>query len=168
MCYRVSMEFNFIKYDSPVGGLFLTARDSYLYSIIFEKNWKAYKQKLNKITEASSPILLKTQNQLTEYFEGRRKTFDLNCDLEGTDFQKKVWQALARIPYGETKSYKEQAEMIKSPNASRAVGRANGLNPICIVYPCHRVIGTNRTLTGYAGGINVKEFLLNLEGIQLN
>ncbi|WP_047045681.1 methylated-DNA--[protein]-cysteine S-methyltransferase [Vibrio mexicanus] len=108
-------------------------------------------------------VLVEASNQLNAYFAKERQKFDLPLDLKGTEFQKQVWQALTRIPYGETWSYKELAELINRPQAVRAVGTANGKNPISIVVPCHRVIGANGKLTGYAGGVERKEVLLRLE-----
>ena len=105
--------------------------------------------------------------QLKEYFEGNRKKFDLPLDAEGTEFQKKVWNELLNIPYGETKSYKDIAVAIGNEKACRAIGMANNKNPIPIVIPCHRVIGSNGKLVGYAGGLNVKEKLLNIEKIDV-
>lgn len=104
-------------------------------------------------------------NQLDEYFKGKRQTFDLALDLKGTDFQKSVWKALLNIPYGTVKSYSEIAREIGLPNAARAVGSANGANPVPIVVPCHRVIAKNGTLGGYSGGLDIKRKLLNIEGI---
>lgn len=101
--------------------------------------------------------------ELCEYLKGQRSAFDFPYELHGTDFQKKVWQSLCQIPYGETRSYKQLAEAIGSPKASRAVGAANGKNPIMIIVPCHRVIGNNGSLTGYAGGLDMKQRLLALE-----
>ena len=101
--------------------------------------------------------------QLTEYFDGKRTTFNFPYVLKGTDFQKKVWKALCDIPYGETRSYKDIAVAINQPTASRAVGNANNKNPLMIVVPCHRVIGANGSLTGYAGGLHIKEALLTIE-----
>ncbi|MGH9318473.1 MAG: methylated-DNA--[protein]-cysteine S-methyltransferase [Vicinamibacteria bacterium] len=105
------------------------------------------------------------QRQLREYFEGKRRVFSLDLALEGSDFQKGVWEAVARIPYGRTASYGEIAHLIGRPKASRAVGAANGANPIPIVIPCHRVIGSNGSLTGYGGGLPLKRRLLALEGV---
>lgn len=116
-----------------------------------------------KGTQNETPIIAGAFKQLKEYFEGRRKTFDLPLNPKGTDFQKKVWQALCEIPYGETRTYKQIAEQCGNPKASRAVGMANNKNPIGIVIPCHRVIGANGALTGYAGGLDKKQKLLNLE-----
>lgn len=116
-----------------------------------------------KGTQNETPIIAGAFEQLKEYFEGRRKTFDLPLNPKGTDFQKKVWQTLCDIPYGETRTYKQIAEQCGNSKASRAVGMANNKNPIGIVIPCHRVIGVNGALTGYAGGLDKKQKLLNLE-----
>ncbi|NDO47355.1 methylated-DNA--[protein]-cysteine S-methyltransferase [Clostridium sp. MD294] len=116
-----------------------------------------------KIMIQKTPLLELTEIQILEYFEGTRKSFSLPLLLEGTIFQKKVWQALQTIPYGETKSYGQIAKEIGCDKAVRAVGGANHNNPIAIVVPCHRVIGANGKLTGYNGGLEKKEFLLKLE-----
>ncbi len=105
----------------------------------------------------------KAYHQLLEYFDGKRKTFDVPYKLNGTDFQKKVWSALCDIPYGETRSYKDIATIIGNEKASRAIGMANNKNPVTVIVPCHRVIGTSGKLVGYAGGIPMKEFLLKME-----
>jgi len=115
------------------------------------------------IEEVSHQILLNTQQQLIEYFSGQRKVFDIPLDFEGTDFQKKVWSALLTIPYGETRSYKQIAQQLGHEKAVRAVGAANGKNPISIIAPCHRVIGAGGALVGFAGGLDKKEILLRLE-----
>jgi methylated-DNA-[protein]-cysteine S-methyltransferase len=111
----------------------------------------------------TSALLQEAEKQLREYFDGRRKQFDLPLHPEGTEFQKKVWQALLTIPYGETRTYKEVAELVGNVNATRAVGGANNKNPLGIVVPCHRVIGANGKLVGYAGGVECKAYLLHLE-----
>ncbi|GAB2895973.1 methylated-DNA--[protein]-cysteine S-methyltransferase [Microbulbifer echini] len=102
--------------------------------------------------------------QLREYFSGRRKSFDLPLAPRGTEFQRRVWDALLQIPFGETRSYSEQAQWLGQPRAIRAVARANGANPVAVIIPCHRVIGANGSLTGYAGGLPLKARLLTLEG----
>ena len=112
---------------------------------------------------AESPILRETAAQLTEYFGGKRKAFDVPLAPSGTDFRLSVWKALRDIPFGETRSYKEIAARVGNPKASRAVGMANNRNPIAILIPCHRVIGANGSLVGYGGGLSVKRFLLDLE-----
>ncbi|RYD65796.1 MAG: methylated-DNA--[protein]-cysteine S-methyltransferase, partial [Sphingomonadales bacterium] len=109
------------------------------------------------------PVLVETERQIAEYFAGKRSAFTVPLDFRGTDFQKSVWAALLTIPFGETRSYGEIARQIGRPSASRAVGAANGRNPISIIAPCHRVIGSNGALTGFAGGLAAKELLLALE-----
>ena len=113
-----------------------------------------------------NPILLRTAQQLREYFAGDRHHFELDLEFVGTEFQKKVWAALLTIPFGETRSYSQIAEQIGNPSAVRAVGAANGKNPISIIAPCHRVIGASGKLTGFAGGLEAKEKLPTLEGAQ--
>ncbi len=105
-------------------------------------------------------------NQLCEYFEGKRKEFTFEYKVKGTNFQEKVWSALCQIPYGETRTYKEIAVMIGNENASRAVGMANNKNPLHFVVPCHRVVGRNGKLVGYAGGLELKEYLLDMESVR--
>lgn len=120
-------------------------------------------KKLEGFTVNETPLIGKAAAQLSEYFDGKRKTFDLPLALQGTAFQISVWKALQSIPAGETRSYKDVAALIGNPKASRAVGMANNRNPIAIIIPCHRVIGKNGKLTGYAGGLPVKQYLLDLE-----
>jgi len=115
------------------------------------------------VQEAETPLLAEARRQLSEYFAGERKEFSLPLSISGTEFQKRDWEALQKIPYGETRSYKQVAEMIGNPKACRAVGLANNRNRIAIVIPCHRVIGADGSLVGYAGGLAYKEWLLGLE-----
>ncbi len=110
----------------------------------------------------------KVFKQILEYLDGKRKEFSFECELRGTEFQVKVWKELAKIPYGETRSYKDVAIAVGNKNAARAVGLANNKNPIGIVYPCHRVIGSNGKLVGYAGGLEIKEYLLKMEKENMN
>ena len=117
----------------------------------------------NIYEERDTKLLLEAKKQLEEYFEGKRKVFDLPLEQEGTAFQKRVWEALENIPYGETRTYKEVAKMIGNEKASRAVGMANNKNNIPIIVPCHRVIGSNGKLVGYALGLDMKKYLLDLE-----
>ena len=126
-------------------------------------NCNKLKDSLGEIIEGDHEILTKTKMQLDEYFAGKRKSFDLPIHFEGTEFQNKAWNALLKVPYGETRSYAEQAKLIGNPKAVRAIGRANGLNPISIIVPCHRIIGKSGKLTGFASGLKDKEYLLNLE-----
>jgi len=114
-----------------------------------------------------TPLIKKTAGQLDEYFNGKRKVFDLHLALHGTDFQIKVWNALRTIPYGETISYGQLAAMTGNPKACRAVGMANNRNPVPVIVPCHRVIGSNGSLTGYAGGLELKQNLLELERLTM-
>lgn len=149
---------------SPIGKLKLVASDHGLAAILWE-NDREDRVKLGAMTEQPDhPILVETKRQLGEYFAGQRTAFDLPLDFHGTDFQKSVWAALLRIPFGETRTYADIARELDRPAAFRAVGAANGKNPISIVAPCHRVIGTDGTLTGFAGGLEGKAFLLELEG----
>lgn len=152
------------KMKSPLGTLHMVSDGEFLRAVAFDKNWPDIQKKLSDdIEEKSCPVLKETQKQLQEYFKGERTTFDIPLLTEGTDFQKKVWKALATVPYGKTVSYSHQAKAIKSPLSVRAVGRTNGLNQISIILPCHRVIAKSGALTGYAGGLENKEFLLALE-----
>ncbi len=125
------------------------------------ENWK--KQFDFEYNLQETTMLKKTAKQLTEYLEGNRTDFDVELNPKGTEFQRKVWEALRAIPYGETRSYKQIAEAVGNEKASRAVGMANHNNPIMCIIPCHRVIGANGSLVGYAGGLHIKEQLLNLE-----
>lgn len=148
---------------TPVGELTLIASNKGLSAILWE-NEGSQRVPLKPISrDDQHPILCETERQLREYFAGERQHFDLPYDTVGTEFQKKVWQALITIPFGETRSYRQIAEQIGNPKAVRAVGAANGKNPLSIVAPCHRVIGSNGKLTGFAGGLTVKAFLLELE-----
>ncbi|TFH80637.1 MULTISPECIES: methylated-DNA--[protein]-cysteine S-methyltransferase [Pseudomonas] len=160
------MAYTFITLPSPVGELKLVANDSRLAAILWE-NDKPNRVRLGPMNEApDNPVLLKTARQLEEYFAGTRSAFDLELDFVGTEFQKKVWAALLTIPFGETRTYSQIAQQIGHPSAVRAVGAANGRNPISIIAPCHRVIGASGKLTGFAGGLEAKECLLTLEGGQ--
>lgn len=157
------------KITTDIGRITIAADDKHLRVITFGgNNWERIRGKLGEVHCEANAIIRKTQKQLHEYFAGRRTRFDLPLAFSGTEFQQQSWQALLSIPYGETRSYADQAELIGNPKAVRAVGRANGLNPLGIVVPCHRVIGKSGTLTGYAGGLEIKEFLLRLEGAMQN
>lgn len=148
---------------SPVGALTLVASDKGLVAILWE-NDDPDRVRLGKLVEQpENPILAEAEKQLGAYFAGALKAFDLPLDFAGTPFQKSVWRALLTIPFGETRSYGEIARQIGRPTAFRAVGAANGRNPISIVAPCHRVIGSTGKLTGFAGGLAAKQRLLDLE-----
>lgn len=148
---------------SPVGELKLIARDHRLAAILWE-NDQPDRVRLGAMTENSAePVLVQTERQLAEYFAGTRNRFDLELDFAGTEFQKRVWTALLAIPFGETRSYRDIAVQLGNPKAVRAVGAANGKNPISIVAPCHRVVSSSGALTGFAGGLETKAKLLALE-----
>ncbi|MGZ9707478.1 methylated-DNA--[protein]-cysteine S-methyltransferase [Pseudomonas sp. GNP013] len=157
------MSHEYILMPSPVGQLTLVARAGKLAAILWETE-RANRVRLDNLIEArDNPVLLETERQLHEYFAGTRNHFELELDFAGTVFQKQVWQALLTIPFGETRSYSQIARQIGNPTAVRAVGAANGRNPISIIAPCHRVIGASGTLTGFAGGLEAKQYLLTLE-----
>ncbi|HEY1173444.1 MAG TPA: methylated-DNA--[protein]-cysteine S-methyltransferase [Verrucomicrobiae bacterium] len=157
---------SFVKMKSPVGELTLVASDKGLVAILWE-NDDPKRVRLGALKEDKQhPVLVEVVKQLREYFAGERKKFSVKLDSRGTEFQRKVWAALVTIPFGETRSYAQIAEQVGSPKAVRAVGAANGRNPISIIAPCHRVIGSNGKLTGFAGGLEAKAFLLGLEGRQ--
>jgi methylated-DNA-[protein]-cysteine S-methyltransferase len=157
------MTYTCITLASPVGELKLVAKGSRLAAILWE-NDKPGRVRLGPMSEApDNEVLQRTAQQLGEYFAGTRQTFELELDFAGTEFQKKVWMALLTIPSGETRSYSQIAAQIGNPSAVRAVGAANGRNPISIVAPCHRVIGASGQLTGFAGGLEAKQTLLSLE-----
>lgn len=145
-----------IVLDSPVGLLTLVEEDGALTELRFGRD-------LREECLQSTPLLLQAEQELNEYFGGKRKTFTVLLRPQGTPFQLKCWNALLQIPYGETRTYGQQAAMIGQPKACRAVGMGNNRNPLSIFIPCHRVIGKNGTLTGYGGGIDIKEKLLQLE-----
>ncbi len=148
---------------SPVGKLKLVANSKALVAVLWEQE-RPNRVKLNTMNlDPQHPILLETERQLSEYFSGTRARFDLLLQPDGTEFQKKVWQALREIPFGKTMSYLDLARAVDSPEAFRAVGAANGKNPLSIVVPCHRVVGANGALTGFAGGFGTKAALLALE-----
>jgi methylated-DNA-[protein]-cysteine S-methyltransferase len=149
---------------TPVGKLTLVASDRGLVAILWENDNPRRVPLDIAAKDKRHSVLVETERQLAEYFAGARTTFSVPLDFAGTDFQKAVWQALLGIPFGETRTYGEIAKGLGKPNSSRAVGAAIGRNPISIIVPCHRVIGANGKLTGFAGGLETKAFLLDLEG----
>jgi methylated-DNA-[protein]-cysteine S-methyltransferase len=151
--------------STPVGCLTLVAHDTALVAVLWENDDPKRVRIASSEEQADHPVLLQTGTQLNEYFEGKRQKFDLPLDFIGTDFQKQVWNALLNIPFGETRTYLEIATQIGNVKAVRAVGAANGKNPISIIAPCHRVIGANGKLIGFAGGLNNKKILLELESL---
>ena len=160
------MTIRFKTMTSPVGTLTLVARGDALAAITWHGDDPTRVPLGEMIEDADHPVLAETERQLRAYFDGTLEVFDIPLDFAGTDFQKRVWAALLAIPFGETRSYGEIARAIGKPAAVRAVGAANGRNPISIIAPCHRVIGANGSLTGFAGGLKAKEYLLRLEGRQ--
>lgn len=143
-------------YNTIVGKIFIAEENNVITHISFTP--------VNGIKSETS-LIKQAKNELDEYFKGKRKTFDLPLAPKGTEFQLKVWEALKNIPYGNTASYKDIAIAVGNEKACRAVGMANNKNPICIVIPCHRVIGSNDSLVGYSGGLDIKEKLLKIENI---
>jgi methylated-DNA-[protein]-cysteine S-methyltransferase len=149
--------------DSPVGKLKLVASDKGLAGVLWERENAPRVALRDLAADEQHPVLLEAERQLGEYFAGKRKTFSIALDMQGTRFQKEVWEALLAIPFGETRSYGELAKRLGNPRATRAVGAANGRNPISIIVPCHRVIGSTGKLTGFGGGLENKAHLLSLE-----
>lgn len=152
--------------DSPIGPLTLVETDNFISAIYIQNKEKQKKRELNPelCPVKKTPLLCQASQELSEYFQGRRKNFSLPLNPFGTPFQKRCWEALLSIPYGKTCTYKDIAIAIGNEKACRAVGMANHRNPISIVIPCHRVIGSDGSLTGYGGGLPIKEYLLKLEG----
>jgi methylated-DNA-[protein]-cysteine S-methyltransferase len=150
--------------QAPFGMLTVVASDRGVRYITFEEDAhpKSYVD-MDVHDDASHPVVARTLTQLREYLAGKRMSFDVPLDLQGTEFQVDAWKALAAIPYGSTVSYAQQAASIGRPKATRAIGSANGRNPVVIVLPCHRVIGANGSLTGFGGGLHVKSWLLDME-----
>lgn len=160
---RVAERFVCKKVDSPIGGLVLVGNDDGLAAILWAHD-NPRRVRLNVVAEDDRcPVLVETARQLEEYFAGTRHAFDVKLNFIGTPFQNQVWRALLRIPFGETRSYGQIARELGNPRATRAVGAANGKNPIAIIAPCHRVIGASGGLRGFAGGLKAKETLLALE-----
>ena len=157
------MTYAFKIVSSRVGLLKLVANDLALVAILWENDDPKRVRLGSLVEDVDHPILCLAEQQLGEYFAGRRKSFDLPLDFVGTPFQKKVWSELLNIPFGQTRTYGQIANAIGKPRAFRAVGAANGKNPISIVAPCHRVIGKDGSLTGFAGGLEAKECLLGIE-----
>ncbi len=151
------------KIQTPVGQLTLVAHDQALVAVLWENDDPTRVKLSESFEQNDHPLLAEVEKQLAEYFAGQRTQFNIPLDFHGTAFQKSVWSTLLKIPFGETRSYKQIAESIGNVKAVRAVGAANGKNPISIIAPCHRVIGANGKLVGFAGGLKNKDILLNLE-----
>ena len=148
---------NYYFYETIIGYLTISADEQGITDVSFGK-----RNPVHAVCQ-ETPVIKQAVSELQEYFEGRRREFTVPLHPQGTDFQLRVWQVLRTIPYGKTWSYKQVATAAGNPNASRAVGMANNRNPIAIIIPCHRVIGANGCLVGYAGGLDVKEKLLQIE-----
>ena len=148
---------NYFCYDTEIGRIKISEKDEKIIGLVFSD----YKKE-NEI-EKETELIKKAYTQLEEYISGKRTEFDIEIEMIGTEFQKKVWKELLNIPYGETRSYKDIAIAIGNGKACRAVGNANNKNPIAIIVPCHRVVGSNGSMTGYAGGLDIKEKLLKIE-----
>ena len=154
------------RYESPVGVLALVASDRGLRAVLWPQDSteeQMHRVRLGKQTHRSTPVLDEAEKQLDEYFAGTRLVFDLMLDLQGTEFQREVWLSLTDVGFGKTRTYSEQAERLGRPSATRAVASANGKNPLSIVLPCHRIVGANGSLTGFAGGLTNKAVLLDHE-----
>ena len=149
--------------ESPVGKLKLVASDKGLVAVLWENDSPRRVRLSELVSSEQHPVLVEAERQLGEYFAGSRKTFSIALDMRGTPFQKNVWEALLAIPFGETRSYGQLAKQLGNPHATRAVGAANGRNPVSIIVPCHRVIGSSGKHTGFAGGLETKAHLLSLE-----
>ncbi|MGV0941481.1 methylated-DNA--[protein]-cysteine S-methyltransferase [Empedobacter sp. ULE_I140] len=161
------------KIQTPLGEMLAIKSEKGICMLEFFDGKSTEKQlkeieNLGEILEKEDEVLNRLENELNDYFEGNLKVFTIPLDLIGTDFQKKVWNELIKIPFGETRSYKDQSIAVGDLLAIRAVANANGKNKIAIIVPCHRVIGSDGSLTGYAGGKKRKQFLLELESQQLN
>ncbi|WP_374034583.1 methylated-DNA--[protein]-cysteine S-methyltransferase [Bdellovibrio bacteriovorus] len=154
------------KMNSPLGDLYMVASEKGLQSLHWEKTAGIPLASALAGKDGAVKILKQTETELTEYFKGQRQDFDVPLDVVGTEFQESVWRQLKKIPYGKTVSYTDIARRIKKEKAVRAVGTANGKNPICIIVPCHRVIAAGGGLGGYSGGLERKEALLRLESKQ--
>lgn len=150
---------NIFFYQTPIGKIAIAEDNNQITNLYFESSIIP----INNYVICETEILKKANDQLQEYFSGKRKSFDLNMAPAGTEFMKSVWDSLCFIPYGETRCYQEIAQSVNNKNAMRAVGLANNRNPIPIFIPCHRVIGKNKKLVGYGGGLEIKKYLLELE-----
>jgi methylated-DNA-[protein]-cysteine S-methyltransferase len=155
----------YARYESPLGPVIAIADAEGIISIDFIKAKYAKRIERDWVEDATDPVLGRCFDQLREYFAGKRREFDLPLSPHGTPFQERVWQEIARVPYGETISYGELARRAGAPGQARAAGAATGRNPVAVVVPCHRIVGADGSLTGYAGGLERKQGLLELEGV---
>ena len=157
----MSLSYKFVP--SPIGRLKLVASDKGLVAVVWDNDNPRRVRLSDLVERPEHPVLVQTEKQLNEYFACKRDVFTVPLDMRGTSFQKQVWEALLGIPFGETRTYGQLANQLGNSKATRAVGAANGRNPIAILVPCHRVIGFSGKLTGFAGGLDAKAHLLRLE-----
>ena len=150
------------QFDTPQGTMLVTATDKGLAGVYF-KGQKHFPKKRDWQRDARHPVLRQARRELTEYFAGRRKRFDVALDPQGTVFQRSIWKAIAKVGFGKTLTYGELAQRAGHPGSARAAGAATGRNPLSIIVPCHRIMGADGSLTGYAGGLSRKRALLELE-----
>ena len=155
----------YARYQSPLGPVIVIANDEGIWSIDFVNAKYAKRIGADWVEDPKHPQLAEYFRQLAEYFAGKRREFDLPLAPRGTSFQERVWQEIARVPYGKTISYGELAKRAGAPGQARAAGAATGRNPVGVVIPCHRIVGADGSLTGYAGGLDRKQQLLELEGV---
>ena len=155
----------FARYESPLGPMYATAEEDGITHIEFAGAKYAPEQRADWIEDPQAPDLAACGTQLAEYFAGRRTEFDLPLAPRGSEFQQRVWKEIARVPFGKTISYAELAKRAGAPGQARAAGAATGRNPVSLVIPCHRIVGSDGSLTGYAGGLERKRELLELEGV---
>ncbi len=152
------------KIESLAGPLLLVTDEESVHAISFPEGWSEMEARFFPVSKGEPPVMMQLKKELNEYFAGERKKFSVPVSLSGTEFQIKAWNALKKVPYGKTWSYQDQATAMGAPKATRAVGSANNKNPICIIYPCHRIIAKTGKIHGFASDIRVKEALLRLEG----
>lgn len=156
----MAMELSYVVMDTPMGPFTVGASESAVHEAFFGKPASS----VRLASHPKQPVLaMQAKEQVEQYFAGTRSTFSLPIAAQGTPFQRKAWAALDKIPYGKAISYSEQADLMGEPGKARAVGMANGRNPVCLIVPCHRVVGKNGTLTGYAFGLDIKKQLLDFE-----
>ena len=152
-----------IEHDSPVGELTIIASSEAVRAVLWPNERPGRVTIRDRVEAGTNPVVDQARRELDEYFSGERTRFEVPVDIVGTDFQRSVWRALTTITYGTTRSYGSLADTIGKPQAARAVGAATGLNPVSIIVPCHRLIGTNGSMTGFAGGLDAKRWLLQHE-----
>ena len=159
------MTTKYARFETPLGTMFAVATDGEITRLDFTDAKYVVKLDDDAVEDARDPLLARCEKQMAEYFAGRRDTFDLPVAAHGTEFQQSVWREIARVPFGKTITYAELARRAGAPGSARAAGAATGRNPIAVAIPCHRIVGADGSLTGYAGGLPRKTRLLELEGV---